>query len=293
MRPYAEHRLDWVERQLAHLEAELPNDWIYIYDPTFGLGRERTLELCRVLRGRRFTYAVGSRVDVLTPDLIPVLREAGIEVIYFGIESASVATLLRMNKVRSAARAESYLRNAMGVLKACFENDVTPIASFMLGFPGDSETDYQSSLRFAEEVSQLHDRVVAQTGVETGFIPFAVYTKVYDGSALARHVARDFSETVLRSEPFVGERSVFSPSPGLNLDVAQHYQAEIARQGVYRPLALERFRRYGAFSMEAFLAAHPELTDDQGVTIVSDSLRRYPREFGVVSMLLHYEKSKD
>lgn len=293
MRPYAEHRLDWVARQLAHLETELPNDWIYIYDPTFGLGRERTLELCRALRGRRFTYAVGSRVDVLSPDLIPALREAGIKVIYFGVESASVATLLRMNKVPSEAKARSYLRSAMKVLKACFENDVTPITSFMLSFPGDSETDYQASLVFAEKVSQLHDQVVARTGIETGFIPFAVYTKVYDGSPLAERVAKDFPETALRYGAFIGEKNVLSPSPGVDLDVAQRYQARITRQGAYTSLALERFRRYGAFSMEAFLAAHPELTDEQGITILGDSLRHCPQKFGVASMLLRHDKSKD
>jgi hypothetical protein len=56
---------------------------------------------------------------------------------------------------------------------------------------------------------------------------------------------------------------------------------------------LGRLRRYTAFSIGAFLEAHPELTDEQGVTKLGDSLCRFPQAFGVESMLLRYNKSKD
>ena len=293
MRPYAEHRMAWVARQLAHLEAELPNDRVFIYDPVVGVGRERTLEICRVLREHRFTYALGSRVDVFPPDLLPALREAGVEAIYFGIESASAETLVRMNKIHSAARAKNYLKSALEVLKACFENGVTPFMGFMLGFPGDSEADYQATLEFVKDIGRLHNQVTGQTGIRTGFLISAFYTKIYDGSALAERVEKDFPETVLRSEPFIGERTVISPSPGVDLDVPRRYQAEIARHGEYTPLALERSWRFFSFSMEAFLSAHPELTDNQGVTMLSDSLRRFTPELSLASTLMHYDKSKD
>jgi radical SAM superfamily enzyme YgiQ (UPF0313 family) len=293
MRPYAAHSLSWVDRQLAHLETEMPNDHVFIYDPVFGLGRERTLEMCQVLRKRRFTYAVEGRVDVLAPDLVAALCKAGVETIFLGIESASAETLLRMNKVPSAAKAESYLTDAMEMLKACFENDVMPVMGFMLGFPGDREADYQATLEFVKDVGRLYDRVVARTGVETGFVPLALYTKIYEGSSLAESVTEDFPEATLRSEPFVGERTALSPTPGLGLDVTQRYQAEIVRHGGYTSLALERLRRHYSFSMEAFLAEHPELTDDQGVTVLGDYLRRFPQAFSVASGLMQYNKFRE
>jgi radical SAM superfamily enzyme YgiQ (UPF0313 family) len=293
MRPYAAHAPDWVARQLGHIQAELPNDRLFIYDPVFGLGRERTLEICRAWRQYSFTYAVESRVDVLAPDLLPVLREAGVETVFLGIESTSAGTLLRMNKVHSTAQAANYVEDAFRVLKACFESDMTPVMGFMLGFPGDTEDDYRAVLEFIKEIGRLHDRIVAQSGVETGFVPFAFYTKIYDGSPLSACIARDFPQARLRSEPFVGERTVLSPSPGLNLDVTQHYQAEIARHGGYTPLALERLWHYFSFSMESFLSTHQTLTDEEGVTILGDSLRRFPQEFSVASTLMHFDKSRD
>jgi radical SAM superfamily enzyme YgiQ (UPF0313 family) len=293
MRPYSAHSPEWVARQLAHLEAELPNDIVFFYDPVFGVGRERTREICRVIREHRFTYAIESRVDVLTPDVIPVLRAAGIEVILFGIESASPATLLRMNKARSVARARTFLRDATEILKTCFEEDVTPFLSFMLGFPGDTEADYQATLEFVERIHQLHEHIPARTGDKVGFVSFAFFTKIYKGTPLAECVTRDFPEAVLKHGPFIGETTVLSPSPGLSLDVTQSYQDRISRQGAYTPLALDRLQRYGIFSMEAFLAAHPELTDDQGVTVLGDSLRRYQREASLDSILMKFDKSKD
>lgn len=273
MRPYAAHPPSWVDRQLAHVEAEMQNDCIFIYDPIFGLSRERTLEMCQVLRGRRFTYVVESRVDVLAPDLVPALREAGVEMIYLGMESASAETLLRMNKLSSVAKVKSYLTGAMEILKACFENGVTPSMGFMLGFPGDTEADYRATLDFVKDIEQLHDRIAAWTGVETGFVPFTSDIKIYEGSPLAESVAEDFPEAVLRSGPLIGERSVLSSTLGLNLDVTQRYRDEIVRHGRYTLLAFERLWRYHIFSMKDFLVMHPELTDDQGVIVLNDYLR--------------------
>jgi len=290
MRPYAAHSPARVARQLTHLEAELPNDRVFIYDPVFGLGRERTLELCRVMGGHRFTYAVESRVDVLAPDLIPPLRAAGVETIYWGIESASASTLLRMNKVRSEAKAESYVRSAVEALRACFENGVTPVMGFMLGFPGDTEADYQATLEFVQGLRRLHDQVTPADAEGPGFVLYALYTKVYDGSPLVDQVAA-FPDVVLHPEPFIGEQTVWSPSPGLDLDVTRRYQAEVTSQSAYTSLALERVGRYYTFSMAAFLADHPALQDEQGVVVLGDSLRRFAPEFVPASMVMRYDKS--
>jgi hypothetical protein len=243
MRPYATYSLEWVARQLDSLPTDLP-DRIFIYDPVFGLGRERTLEICQVWRGRRFSYAMESRVDVLLPNHVPALREAGVQIIYLGMESASAATLLRMNKVHSQTSAESYVRKARAVLKACFGNDVTPVVGFMFSFPGDSEPDYHTSLEFVKEIERLHDRITARTGVRTGFVIMTSSAKVYDGSSLAEQMATDFPEAILQPESFIGDKTVLSPSRGLDPAVSRHYRIQMEQHGRHTPLALERRRHY-------------------------------------------------
>jgi radical SAM superfamily enzyme YgiQ (UPF0313 family) len=292
MRPYAAHAPGWVARQLRHLQQELPNRRVFIYDPVFGLGRERTLAICRVWAKHEFTYAIESRVDVLDPGLVPELHANGVETIFLGIESASPATLLRMNKVRSLARGQEYVRDARKVLHACLENNVTPVMGLMLSFPGDTRADYQATLDLVKEIGCLHDELAKRTGFRPGFVPFAFYTKIYDGTPLGNGVDAAYPKAALRREPFIGERTVLSPSPGVDLAVTQQYQAEIASHSGYTALARKRLRDYFSFSMEAFLQEHPGLTDPEGIVILGDDLARFPQEFEVASALMRFDKSK-
>lgn len=275
MRPYAVYPAKWVARQLEHIEAEMQCSHIIIMDPTFGAGRERTLEMCRILGEHHFKYGIQSRVDVLQPDLIPLLRQAGLEMAFLGIESASPATLLRMKKVNSKDKAESYLQDTLNVLQACFENSVVPFLGLMLGFPGDSESDLQASLELLKEVKQVHDQVVERTGVDTGFVPYSQATQIYDGTPLAGCLAKDFQIT-LTPDSFDGERTVLSPSPGLSMDTVERYLMEINNYGHYTWEVEGILNKYVAFFVKDFITAHPELTDDQGVTVFSDAVQRFP-----------------
>ena len=279
MRPYATYPITWVDRQLKHLETVVPNNRIFILDPIFGVGQKRTLEVCQVLRERRFNYMVEARVDVLSPDLVPALHAAGVQVIYWGLESASAGTLLRMNKVKSIAQAEAYVRDSFRVLEACFENQVTPLVGVMVGFPGDTEADYQATLTYVKEVKQLHERVAAQTGSESGFVLTPFSTKVYEGSLLANIVEKDLPGVVLQDDPFIGSKGVLWSSPESDSDMASHYIAEISKYSIYTPIAIERMQKYMLFALKAFVEGHPESTDEEGVTTFGDNLRRFPHGY--------------
>ncbi len=293
MRSYQAYSLAWVERQLKHLETVMPNNWVFIYDPTFGLGRKRTLELGKVLYKHRFKYGVESRIDVIKPDLIPVLKEAGVETIYWGIESASSDTLLRMNKVRSLPRARTYPNQALIVLEACFKNGVIPTMGFMLGFPGDSEADYQKNLAFAKEIKCLFKRSSVYSGKNTGFIIYTMNTKIYEGSPLADCLEKEFPKTVLQSQPSIGESMAISPSPGVDLSMTKQFQTEITEQAVFTAHTLELIANCLSFSLEAFQRAYPALTDHQGVSAFGDRLPYFSQDFTPTSISINHDKPKD
>jgi anaerobic magnesium-protoporphyrin IX monomethyl ester cyclase len=282
MRPYSEYPLDWVAQQLAHLKTELPDRrYIFIADPIFGLNRKRTLELCRVMQEYHCTYSIESRVDVLDPALIPSLRQAGIEIVYLGMESASVATLLRMNKVRSEAEAKRYVEKAMQVLKACFENDLVPFLGFMAAFPGDSEDDCRANLEFVKKAKLLRDQVTTRTGIETPFSPSTWHTHIFAGTPLAERLAEDFPEVGLQPEPFDGEWAVVSPSLTLDMDTVRHYWEQLDSFADYTPRVLELVDRYFGSSSKLFREAHPELTDSQDVTVFCDGVKQWQIDKGL------------
>lgn len=275
MRPYVTYPADWVDRQLEHLERTVPNNHIMICDALFGVERKRTLEICQAFRKRRFTYWVESRLDVLTTELVPPLRAAGVEMLYLGLESASAGPLLRMNKVRAESQVQRYLDSARQVLKACFENDVTVVIGFMVGFPGDTQADYEATLAFAKEAKQLYEQSAEQTGAKSGCAFFVSETQVYDDSPLAQLVEKSYPEVVLEASSFIGAKKVLRPSLNVDVEMTRHYRAELSHSDVYTDLAAHRSIKYLMFPMKAFMEAHPELTDEQGVTVFGDGLPQY------------------
>jgi hypothetical protein len=270
MRSYAAYPPAVVANQLDHLTEKLRTNRILIIDPIFGLGRERTLELCQLMRGRGFTYALESRVDVLAPDMIPILREAGVEHIYWGVESASARTLMRMNKVRSQAEADRYVKNALDVLKACFQNEITAQVGIMLGFPGDKEEDHEASLRFVQRMESLYNQVGGQTGVDAGYAVDVHGTMVFDGSPLADQLATAYPRTSL-SVGRVGVRFVQSPSPGLDPGALQLHCREVKSHERRTSLAVERISRYVCDPLIFFIAKHAVSIDSQGIVALGEN----------------------
>jgi len=115
-------------------------------DATFGLNREWTISLCEALArlDPPVTWTVLSRADVLTPELLGWMREAGCWNILYGFESANQHALDNMGKglrVEQAVQARRWAREA-GI-------EVT--ASFTLGLPGESREDILKTINFAVE----------------------------------------------------------------------------------------------------------------------------------------------
>ena len=269
MRPYNTCSPAWVARQLAHLEDETPNDRIFLWDPIFGANQKYALEMYRIMGEYRFTYGLQSRVDVISPDIVPILRSSGVELIYLGIESASPATLVRMNKVKSIAQGKKYVQDALDVLQACFENDITPVTSMMIPYPGDSIEDFQAAVDFLAKVSQTHDQITAQTGVATGFLCYVRKTIIFPGDRLAEQLeAGEFPETIVSRSPTSGFDTVQSPLAEITPEEVKSYHAKVMKLVKLTPLANKRVSSYLSQSANAFTESNP--ADDQGVIIVGD-----------------------
>lgn len=273
MRPFSMSSPEWVAEQLDSIDPGAA-EGVFFYDPIFGINSSMVEAMCEVMKGRQLTYMMESRADVLRPEHVPALRDAGVQAIYLGTESASPATLLRMNKVRTLSDAEDYNRKAKDLLRVCFENDVTPMLSYMLGFPGDTEADYKASLTFAQEATQLHNEITARTGIQTGWQSFASLTRIEDGSALKDNIA-DYPGLTLEPTPLMGEDLVASPSPGVDLELAKEYQLQIFQSCCNTPISGKRLRKHLWVPLPAYFEEHPELIDEDGVAMVDDGMRHF------------------
>jgi radical SAM superfamily enzyme YgiQ (UPF0313 family) len=271
MRPYGAYPLPWIAQQLEHVEAVSPSTHLFVFDPIFGVQRERTLEICKLMSARRrqFSWGFLGRVDALPPDLLMPLRGAGVESIFLGVEAISESALRRMKKVRSSAMVDKYVKGALAVLGSCFENDITPFIAMMVGYPGDSEADYRTALPFFDQVGQLHERSRSKPGV----LVYPQVTKIYDNSPLAQRIREEFPDAILQPGPLMGE--TLATSPQLGLEAIQAYSQEMAAKSVLTTKGMDRLRRLWmrpAESFESFCSAHPELVDAEGVFAVSRAM---------------------
>jgi len=83
--------------------------------------------------------AVSSRN--LTPELLKKMKRAGCHMLIYGIESGSNKTLKKMKKLFSVEEAEM-------VLRSTYEAGIDTMINIIVGFPGETEGDFQQTIDF-------------------------------------------------------------------------------------------------------------------------------------------------
>lgn len=114
-------------------------------DDTFNVPLRRFKDICRLMIRRRyglrwFSYFRCSHVD---DEALDLMAESGCRGVFLGIESGSSAILAAMNK---RSRVEDYVR-CIEQLRA---RSILTFASFIVGFPGETETTVQETIRFIQ-----------------------------------------------------------------------------------------------------------------------------------------------
>lgn len=264
MRPYGKYSMDWLTKQFEVLEAVTPNNRFHMYDPLFGVGNQRLKEIVNVItsRPRKYEWAAMTRAGVVSPEMMPALSASGLESVTFGIETASVSTLLRMKKCKTEGQAKRYVQDSLDILTACFENNVSPVITMMIGYPGDTLEDCQISLDFLEELKRRHE----QARYKPGFFVAPFITKIYENSNLLESVKGEFPDAILQAGSLAGE--TIATSEEITLETLQDYLTKFLMMSCGTETCISRIRNYWVRQPEAvnpFLAAHPEVLDEEGV----------------------------
>lgn len=104
-------------------------------DPLFGLNRANVFRLAELLGRlpRRIQFSVESRIDLMRPEVLKVLKRVGLTSVTVGIETPDAATLRRY--CRSAIRED----RQRDFIETCRQLGIRTVAGFMIGFPEDTE----------------------------------------------------------------------------------------------------------------------------------------------------------
>jgi hypothetical protein len=158
-RHYRLKSTDLVIRQMSLLSQRHGMPVFELVHDMFTVDRRRVAEFCNELRSRRARYrwSCSARTDCVDDELLKMMRDAGCEGIFFGIETGSTRIQRVIGKGLDLDRARAVLRESdrLGI-------DTTP--SLIIGYPEETTEDLRGTLSFFRDAVQL-DRASPQIHV--------------------------------------------------------------------------------------------------------------------------------
>lgn len=117
-------------------------------DDAFTVDQARTADLCKQIteRGLKIVWNCGTRVDMITKELLLKMRAAGCVSVWFGVESGSQHVL---NEMKKGISTEQTIR-AIGLVRAL---GLKPVPNVLIGFPGETQQSAWRTIKFAEKIS--------------------------------------------------------------------------------------------------------------------------------------------
>jgi anaerobic magnesium-protoporphyrin IX monomethyl ester cyclase len=180
-------------------------------DDAFTVDQSRTVELCDEIlkRGLKITWNCGTRVDMVTKDLLQKMKDAGCASVWFGVESGSQDVLDEMHKGISTEQtitAVNWVR----------ELGLKPAPNVLLGFPGETKESALKTIKFAQKISPddvayyniatplpgtpLYDRVKENGWLKiTDFDKYDCKTPVFETPMLSSKDLKELYEKAFRS----------------------------------------------------------------------------------------------
>jgi len=119
---------------------------VFFLDQTFGVKRQRALELCAALEERGdLSWTAFTRPDTADEELLGAMKRAGCHTVILGVESADDALLAAYEKGYSA-------REVVGAFRLARRLGLRTVGTFIIGLPEDTEDTLDASLELAVEL---------------------------------------------------------------------------------------------------------------------------------------------
>lgn len=144
VRAYSPER---VFEMMQHLQERWGIQHILFVDDLFTASKKRTRALCKLIidSGLQMTWSCASRVDVINPETLKLMKLAGCWEMSFGLESGSNELLQKMDKSAS-------LDKSVRAIHWADEAGIRSKGLFMLGYPGEDEGTMAQTKAFVRSI---------------------------------------------------------------------------------------------------------------------------------------------
>lgn len=123
-------------------------------DQFFTYAYDNIKKLCEMIISKNimFKWRCETRLDSLTPEIIDLMAAAGLECVYFGIESASKKILDQYNRKTFSINKERK------IIDYIHEKNIDTIAFYIIGFPDDNWISIKKTLDLARQIDSKYIR---------------------------------------------------------------------------------------------------------------------------------------
>tara|TARA_B100002003_G_scaffold210573_1_gene206487 strand:- start:762 stop:2186 length:1425 start_codon:yes stop_codon:yes gene_type:complete len=120
---------------------------IFFHDDTFNVDKKRVVDLCeRILDKKlKFKWDARARVNCADYNQLLLMKKAGCSRISFGVESGNPDVLKNLRKGITLEQVET-------VFQWCRELQISSLADFMIGSPGETLNEIQDTIRFVKKL---------------------------------------------------------------------------------------------------------------------------------------------
>jgi anaerobic magnesium-protoporphyrin IX monomethyl ester cyclase len=136
-----------VVEELEYMVKNYGSKGIYFIGDNFTINKKHTIELCNLMKQHKLNleWVCDTRVDLISSDLLKEMKDAGCSSIFFGVQSGSPRILKKLNiKLTREQFVEGF--------KLCRKEGIQIACSFMLGIPGETKEDMETTYEFAKEL---------------------------------------------------------------------------------------------------------------------------------------------
>ena len=177
-------------KEIKHWQKEIGTNKFVFRDPVFSINRKHTISLCEEIIKQKLniTFMVETHLNNMDDQMIKLLKQAGLELIYVGVESSNHVVLKDMKRFTIEHDKQ------FQIIKKCEDAGIKVKTMFIIGNPEDTEDTINASIEYSKYLPSLYAQ-------------FSVFTP-YPGTP----VYKDFKELIneIKLENFNQYKLVFS-----------------------------------------------------------------------------------
>ncbi len=131
---------------------------IFIYDDTFGVDRNRVLDICAEIkkRGLKIAWDIRTRVNTVDEEILKALKGAGCQRIHYGVEAGTqkILNVLRKGITLDQVKRAFYLTKKAGIQTAGY---------FMIGSPTETKEDIMQTIKLMKKLDPDYVHITITT----------------------------------------------------------------------------------------------------------------------------------